>query len=205
MAVHAQDLLEKARTVQSLAEAVADCRFVVGTTCRGGLYRAHSEPPETVAARILRRARTGPVALVFGPEDHGLSNEDLKHCHQLIAIPTSERYSSLNLAQAVLICCYELRKAACGGEIEPEPVVAALAGDVEFALERLKASLLRIGFLDPQNPEHIMFALRRIFGRIGLEERDVRILLGLARQIDWYARDGWRRDTVAGDSGAING
>ena len=142
---------------------------------------------------------------MFGPEDHGLSNADLKHCHQLIAIPTSEEYSSLNLAQAVLICCYELRKAASSGKTETEPPVTAKAGDIDFALERLKASLLRIGFLDPQNPEHIMFALRRIFGSTGLEDRDVRILLGLARQIDWYARDGWRRDTGVRERGALNG
>ena len=205
MAVHADDVLERSRTVQSLGEAVGDCRFVVGTTCRGGLYRAHVEGPEAIAPEIFSRARTGSVALVFGPEDHGLSNEELKPCHRLVALPTSDDYPSLNLSQAVLLCAYEIRRVALSSVVgESEPT--APSEDIEFALERLKASLLRIGFLDPQNPDHIMFALRRIFGRAGLLERDVRILLGLARQIEWYARDGWKRDGEPPDGlGASNG
>ena len=191
MAVHARDLLSRARTVGTLAEAVADCRLVVGTTRRGGLYRAAAEPPDDVAPAVLARARRGPVALVFGPEDHGLSNDDLKQCHRLITIPTSAAYPSLNLAQAVLLCCYELRRTLLGGGPSPaNPIPSpAAAADIDFALERLKEALLRIGFLHPQNPDHIMFAFRRLFGRAGLETRDVRILLGLARQIEWYARN----------------
>lgn len=190
MAVHARDVVESARTVPSLAEAIADAVLVVGTTCRGGLYRATAEPPEVVAGELVWRARTGPVALVFGPEDHGLSNEDLKHCQRLVSIPASPEYPSLNLAQAVLLCCYELRRAA-SGDLGSEPVVrTAAAGEVEFALQRLQAALLRIGFLDPNNPDHIMFSFRRIFGRAGLLPREVKILLGLARQIEWFGSEG---------------
>jgi len=189
MAVHARDVLDRARAVDTLADAVADCGLVVGTTCRGGPYRAAAEPPETVAPLILERARHGPVALVFGPEDHGLSNDDLKACQRLIRIPTSAAYASLNLAQAVLVCCYELRR-ALRSRARPGPPLArpATAGTIEFALERLQAALLRIGFLYPQNAEHIMFTIRAMLGRAGLDPREVRIILGLARQIEWYAR-----------------
>jgi tRNA/rRNA methyltransferase len=193
MAVHAGDVLERARTVDSLPEAVADCSLVVGTTCRGGLYRSAAEPAAAMADEILAHARNAPVALVFGPEDHGLSNTDLRYCQRLITIPTAPEYPSLNLSQAVMLCCYEIRRAVCSGRRVPQRARLALAADVEFALDRLQESLLSIGFLNPDNPEHIMFAFRRIFGRAGLEERDVQILLGLARQIEWYERDGWQR------------
>jgi tRNA/rRNA methyltransferase len=197
MAVHAGDVLARARTLATLGEAVEDCALVVGTTCRGGLYRDASETPEALAPAVLAQARRRPVALVFGPEDHGLSNADLAHCQRLVAIPASPEYASLNLAQAVMICCYALRRAALGAAAGATDRVLAPAGTIRFALARLQAALLRIGFLHGENPEHIMFALRRIFGRAGLEPRDVRILLGIARQIEWYARAGWRQVRAA--------
>jgi tRNA/rRNA methyltransferase len=196
MAVHARDLLDGAAETPSIEEAVADCGLVVGTTCRRGLYRAAAQSPESLAPLILERARCARVALLFGPEDHGLSNDDLKVCQRLVCIDADRAYPSLNLAQAVLLCCYELRRAARGATAVSDPIEPAPAADVDFMLGRLQAALLRIGFLHPQNPDHIMFAFRRIFGRSGLEEHDVRILLGLARQIDWYARHGWRREAV---------
>jgi tRNA/rRNA methyltransferase len=202
MAVHAGDVLASARTVDSLVEAVADCGLVVGTTCRGGLYRCAADPPRAIAPEILACASNGPVALVFGPEDHGLTNADLKYCQRLITIPTTEEYPSLNLAQAVLLCCYEIREEAWSGREMPQREPLARAADVEFALDRLQASLLSIGFLNRDNPEHIMFAFRRVFGRAGLEERDVQILLGLARQIEWYEREGRHRGL---DGSASNG
>jgi tRNA/rRNA methyltransferase len=144
-------------------------------------------------------ARTNRVALVFGPEDSGLTNDDLRVCHRLMTIPTDPAFSSLNVAQAVLLCCYEVFLAAQEpGDGTPRPL--AIAERQELMYEKLKQALLTIGFLHRDNPEHIMFALRRILGRAGLEERDVRILLGMARQIEWYANGGWRRqapDSVA--------
>jgi len=112
MAVHANDLLQSMTCFDTLGRAVADCGLVVGTTCRGGLYRAAAEPVRAAAPRLAATAATNRVALVFGPEDHGLSNKDLQYCHQLITIPASPAYPSLNLAQAVMICCYELFLAA---------------------------------------------------------------------------------------------
>ena len=188
MAVHGRDILERTRVFGSLSEAVADCHVVVATTCRSGRYRKSAEPIETLAPLLVRHAHQGQVALVFGPEDHGLTNDDLKRCHRVATIPTAEEYASLNLAQAVLLCCYELRRASQRHGPAAGAAVRAPAGDVELMFERLRAALLRIGFLHPDNPEHIMFALRQLLGRTGLEPREVRILLGLARQIEWYAR-----------------
>jgi tRNA/rRNA methyltransferase len=142
---------------------------------------------------MIGHARRGKVALLFGPEDHGLTNDDLKHCQRLIAIDTCADYPSLNLAHAVLLCCYELRRAALADTPPRSGVEPAPAADVEFLFERLQSAFLRVGFLNPQNPDHIMFALRRVFGRAELEGSDVRILLGLARQIEWYGRNGPQR------------
>jgi tRNA/rRNA methyltransferase len=191
MAAHARDVLKSARRFATLPEAVADCGLVVGTTCRGGLYREHSRSPRVSAPEIAAAARKGRCALVFGPEDHGLSNEDLKHCQRLITIPTDPEYASLNLAQAATLCLYEIFIAALDEAVDEE-IERAPAEDVERLFDKMKKSLLEIGYLDPQNPEHILLAFRRIFGRGGLEEKDVRILIGLFRQIEWYADEGWK-------------
>ncbi len=191
MAVHAREILRGAKRFESLRQAVADCGLVVGTTCRGGLYRSHSQSPRQAAPKIVAAAQGGKVALVFGPEDHGLSNRDLKHCQLLVTIPTHPDYSSLNVAQSAVICLYEIYLAA----LEPGPaetIARATAESVERLFEKMERSLLRIGFLDPQNPQHILLALRRVLGRAGLEEKDVRILTGLFRQIEWYGGEGRR-------------
>jgi len=198
MAVHADDVLGQARRHAGLADAVADCGLVVGTTCRGGLYRRTAEPPRAMAPRILAAAESNRVALVFGPEDHGLSNADLKLCQQLITIPTSPDYTSLNLAQAVLVCAYELRLAV-GGARAPVHVLAP-AERVEFMFQRLQDACLSIGFLHRDNPDHIMFAFRRVLGRAQLEEQDVKIWLGLARQIEWFGGGGWRTMAARSDA-----
>lgn len=191
MAVHARDVLDTMHLFPSLREAVADCGLVIGTTCRPGLYRDGAVTPRLLAPHIVTMAQANRVALVFGPEDSGLTNSDLQLCHQLITIPTDPTFASLNVAQAVLLCCYEVFLAAQdGAEATPRPL--AVAERQELMYEKLKSALLKIGFLHGDNPDHIMFALRRILGRAGLEERDVRILLGMARQIDWYAGGGWR-------------
>lgn len=190
MAVHAEDVLSRARRCDSLAEAVADCGVVAGTTCRQGLYRSAALTPRQAAPRLIAAAAANRVALVFGPEDQGLSNEDLKSCHQLVMIPTAPEYPSLNLSQAVMVCVYELFLAV-QSTATAAPELAA-AARVQFMFARLQAALLSIGFLHQDNPDHIMFALRRVLGRAQLEERDVNIWLGLARQIEWFGQGGWR-------------
>jgi TrmH family RNA methyltransferase len=190
MAVHAEDVLSRARRCDSLAEAVADCGLVAGTTSRQGSYRRAAVAPRDAASHLIAAATANRVALVFGPEDHGLSNEDLKLCQQLIMIPTAPEYPSLNLAQAVMVCGYELFLAAQTTAVPTQEL--AQAARVEFMFERMQAAFLSIGFLHSDNPDHIMFALRRVLGRAQLEEQDVNIGLGLARQIEWFGRGGWR-------------
>ncbi len=192
MAVHGRKILSAASTYTSIREAIADCTLVIGTTCRAGLYRRHSQSPGEVAPAIATAARSGKVALIFGPEDHGLSNKDLEHCQLLITIPTHPDYQSLNVAQAAVICLYEIYLASLTPPADRKLVERASAEAVERLFDRMRRSLLRIGFLDSENPEHMLLAFRRILGRAGLEEKDVRILTGLFRQIDWYTDQGWK-------------
>ena len=188
MAVHARDLVRGARVTDDVAAAVADCALVVGTTSRAGGYRATAEDLAALAPVLLAQAATAPVAVLFGPEDHGLSNTDLRHCQRLCSIDTSDAYPSLNLAQAVLLVCWELRRAwRAGAPAARAPVAAAPAAEVEALYDHLQEALLRIGFLNRQNPEHLMFALRALFGRAALTTPEVRMLRGLARQMSWAA------------------
>lgn len=191
MAVHGRDILGNAKCYDSLRQAIADCVLVVGTTCRSGLYRRHSQGPRDVAPDILAAARNGKVALIFGPEDHGLSNKDLEHCQLLVTIPTHPDYPSLNVAQAVVICLYELYLASLTAP-KRTTIQRAPAEDVERLFDRMRKVLLKIGFLDTENPEHMLLAFRRILGRAGLEDKDVRIFTGLFRQIEWYVDQGWK-------------
>jgi tRNA/rRNA methyltransferase len=140
---------------------------------------------------MVAAARGGTVALIFGPEDHGLSNQDLEHCQLLMTIPTHPDYPSLNVAQAAVICLYELYLASLA-PTNTSGIQRAPAEDVERLFDRMRTVLLKIGFLDAENPEHMLLAFRRILGRAGLEDKDVRIFTGLFRQIDWYTDQGWK-------------
>jgi tRNA/rRNA methyltransferase len=191
MAVHGRDILADAKFYPTIREAIADCTLVVGTTCRAGLYRKHSQTPRDLAPEIVAVARTGKVAIVFGPEDHGLSNKDLEHCQLLITIPTHPDYQSLNVAQAAVICLYETYIASLTQAAKPN-IERAETEDIERLFDRMRRTLLKIGFLDSANPEHMLLAFRRILGRAGLEEKDVRIFTGLFRQIEWYIDQGWK-------------
>lgn len=188
MAVHASDVLEGSRRYDSLAEAVADRVWIVGTTCRPGTYRRRTLTPRQAARQISSVLRSGAVALVFGPEDHGLSNDDLKLCHELVTIPTHSSYPSLNLAQAALVCLYEIFLARHPSAPAATPL--ATSERLERMYQHLGRALLRIGFLHGDNPEHIMFTLRRVFGRARLDERELAVWLGIARQIEWFAAGG---------------
>jgi tRNA/rRNA methyltransferase len=191
MAVHGRDILSWAKSYDTIREAIADCALVVGTTCRAGLYRRHSQSPRELAPEIAAAALSGKVALVFGPEDHGLSNKDLEHCQLLLTIPAHPDYQSLNVAQAAVICLYEIYLASLTGTGKTK-INRADAERVERLFDRMRTVLLKIGFLDSENPEHMLLAFRRILGRAGLEDKDVRIFTGLFRQIEWYIDKGWK-------------
>ena len=191
MAVHGGDVLSASTIHRDLASALADRALTVGTTCRPGVYRSGVVSLRSAASELVTAAAVNRVACVFGPEDHGLTNDELKACQRLITIPTADDYRSLNLAQAVMLVAYELRMAATAGLANPTlaPQRAA-AGEVEAMLARMADALVEIGFLPADNPDHIMFALREIFGRSGLAPRELDILNGLAHQIKWTAGGG---------------
>jgi len=188
MAVGAQPILENRREFPTLADALADCGVVVGTTGRLGLYRQHALPPRELAPRLLEAAETGRVALVFGREDKGLFNSEIALCTTLLRIPSHPDYFSLNLAMAVLIVCYELYLASGHWQppIEKSPEAPSFLRERLFAMWR--KMLLAIGFMEPEKADHMMLGIRRIFGRGKMTEDDVRILMGVARQTLWAAR-----------------
>lgn len=190
MAVHAADVLASASTYPDLGAAVADCTITVGTTCRTGLYRSAAQPLREAAAELVTLATTNRIAIIFGPEDRGLTNRELKRCHRLITIPTAPDYASLNLAQAVVVVAYELMMAARAANRSAATLELVGAGETHAMLERMAEALVAIGFLPADNPEHIMFAIRGIFGRSGLTARELDIFNGMARQIRWAGEGG---------------
>jgi tRNA/rRNA methyltransferase len=195
-AAHAGDVLDARRETGSLEEALAGCSLVVGTTARGGAYRSRTRDIRDVAPDIVsaETSGAGTPALVFGPEDSGLTNRDIARCHVLASIPADRAYASLNLAQAALVCLYETFRARslAGSGAPPFPAESrADAADIEAMYGALQEALLRVGFLSEDNPEHVMMTLRGLFGRAGLDERELRVLRGVARQILWFAEGGY--------------
>ncbi len=180
-------VLDSVRSHKSLKGALRGIRFLAGTTGKSGGYRAQTHSIRSIVPRILDHAARQKVALLFGPEDTGLVDEDLKCCQMLIRIPTHHRAHSINLAQSVMIVCYELYLGSLGLVPGRVPKLAPLE-QIEAMYDQLEKALLEIGFLQPQNAPHMMFALRRMLGRAGLETPDVGVLRGIARQINWYAQ-----------------
>lgn len=177
----ADDVLAAAACHATLRAAVADCTLVLGTSARSRSLPWPTLDARAAALRAVEAARHGPVAVVFGCEQSGLSNEELAHCAALVSIPTDPVYSSLNLAAAVQILAYELRLAAgAPGPAAPDPDTApAPAADLERLYEHLEAVLVQVGFLDPSNPRHTMRRLRRLLGRAGPDRNEVAILRGI--------------------------
>lgn len=190
MAVHASDVLDGARTYASLAAALDDRALTVGTTCRTGLYRSGLGAIRSAAPELIGASACNRIAVVFGPEDSGLTNEEIKLCQRLVTVPTAPAYPSLNLAQAAMVMAYELLVAA--GEMRelPESPGLAPAVEVNAMLERLASALVDIGFLPEDNPDHIMFALREMLGRGGIKPRELDVMNGIASQLRWFAGDG---------------
>ena len=187
MACHAGAILEARHTVATLAEAVADCAAVVGTSAREGLYRQHHRTPREAAPEILRIARKGRVALVMGREDNGLENDEIAQCTHLLRIPSSPAYSSINLAQATMICLYELYAASADFEISDEKSPPAEASARKRLFELWRVAMLAIGFMKEDKADHMMQGFQRIFSRGVRTADDANIMMGVARQAEWAA------------------
>jgi tRNA/rRNA methyltransferase len=182
LAVHASDVLAGRTAVATLGDALAGCGLVVGTSGRPMAARDGGTGPRALAPAMRAAAATNDVALVFGPEDHGLALEELKLCHHVLTIPTSDAYGSLNLAQSVLVCAYELWMAAAPAE--PARVLAPHER-LELLWTKLEAGLVAVSFLHGDEAPAMMRRLRRLFGRAELDDDEVQILLGVARQMTW--------------------
>ncbi len=188
MATSARDILERAELFSTSAEALKDFRWIAGTSARKGRNRGPFITPREICPEIITHARKIPVAILFGREDKGLTNEELAPCHALITLPTHSGLRSLNLAQAVMLVCYELHLTSLSnspGQSLLPPLAEFQKAEGMYA--HLEELLLRIGFLDPKNPKRIMHTMRRIFSRANLSDRDVAILRGIFRQLEWYA------------------
>jgi len=185
-AVGAASVLEAAEEFQTVAEAVADCTLVVGTTAVG---RRELQQPlrrlEYGARLIRRRLAASPVALLFGSEKFGLSNDDLSHCHWLMRIPTREEHASINLGQSVAVCLYELVRDAKAETLKPERAKRATAGDLERITQRLLEVLQKSGYVHPRTSGSTEEKIRRLVRRLHLTARDAEIWLGMLRQILW--------------------
>lgn len=201
MASGADDVLAGAHVVPTLADALNGVQWSVALTARAREYGPPQLVPRAAAAHAREHAVHGDIALVFGNERTGLSNEDVERCSLLAHIPANPAYSSLNLAQAVQVLAYELRTAylgagglggsggtAAGGVTGAEGQGAAHGSlapsdDIEGMFAHLESALVALEFLDPANPKKLMSRLRRLFARSGLEREEVNIVRGIAKHI----------------------
>lgn len=180
LASGAIDVLQRARVCADLDDALRDVVFSVACTARTRELAVPMVTAREAAARVVPLARDGPVALVFGNETFGLTGEEAGKCRLLATIPADSRYTSLNLAAAVQVFCYELRQAAAGDRAPyKEKAVPAPHQEVERFLAFLERTALETGFLDPRHPKRLMPRLRRLFSRANLEKEEVNILRGL--------------------------
>lgn len=185
-ATGAVNLLEEAKITNTLAEALHGCSYAVALSARlRDLGPAIGQPRETVA-RLLIEAGEGEVALVFGNETGGLSNEEILHCQAAVSIPTNSEFSSLNLGSAVQVLCYECRMAAFSG-LPPLPSQtatpfvspAATSDELEGLLGHFETVMTETGFFNPEQPGRLLPKLRRLFGRVRIERDEVNILRGV--------------------------
>ncbi|MEA1969989.1 MAG: RNA methyltransferase [Thermodesulfobacteriota bacterium] len=190
LATHfALDIVEKIKYFDRLDLALAPFNYIVGTTGRSGdtsLKRSMVYPGK-MAEDIADISQNNRVALVFGPEDRGLTNRELKYCDVLVKIPTSEDLKSVNLSHAVMIICYEIFTARSEFNSGFTPKMATLA-EMEAMYDHLKEMFVRIGFIKTQNPDYWMTNVRRLFSKTKLLARDVKIIRGICHQVDLYGK-----------------
>jgi tRNA/rRNA methyltransferase len=195
-AVGAEPLLARAEEFKTVAEAVADCSLVVGTTALNRREPQHPVQNLTQGARLIRKRLAGSgVALLFGSEKRGLSNEDLSHCHWLLHIPTRETHRSMNLGQAVAVSLYELARDTKSAT-QAKKTAAGVAADLERLTTTLFDALYASGYVKtrpnnktvPQSPALATEKIRRFVRRLNLSAEDAELFLGILRQILWKLR-----------------
>ena len=185
MAVGADDILDAARRYDTLADALAGAPLVVGTTSRLGRWQMYSIPPAEMVQILSGCWARRDLALVFGPEDRGLRRSEVGRCQWIVTIPTDPGWPSINISHAVMVLCYELRRAV--GE-EGASDERAEVGEVEDLLAHTERTLSSIGFLIPDDPRRMMLKVQRVVGRADLTDREVRSLHALLRHIEGLVR-----------------
>ena len=185
-----QDVLARVRTFDSLEEALADCVHIVGFTARGRTAKRNLQRPRDAAAEVLALAANGPVALLFGREDKGLSNDALDRCHRVVTIPSDPSYASLNLGHAVIIMLYELALAK-GADERPfkaprRPSEPAEAAELERLFVDVARALQAIEFFKTRNADGVMRTMREIAHRAPLDAREVKLLRAIAIEVTKY-------------------
>ena len=186
MALVAFSILEAALIVDTLEEAVKDCHLVFGTTRRFGKYRNNFLTPKKLGETVVKQADNIKCALVMGREDHGLYTSELDLCQHFVTIATTDDYGSMNLSHATGIFLYAISTAfEETSSMKTEIMPLATGYELNNMYDHMRKTLCDINFLDAQNPDHILRSFRRIFGRAGLNKRDVAIIHGLMSRIDW--------------------
>jgi tRNA/rRNA methyltransferase len=181
----AASVLDRMVVQDNLFAVLGKFQYVVGTTARLGGIRKEVQGPREMAVRLIDLSQRNDTALLFGPENFGLTNRELPYCHALVTIPTGE-CTSLNLAQAVMVLAYELLVARTDTpRYEPR---LANTQELETMYAKLQETLVKINFISHRNPEHWMLNVRRLFNRHGLRAREAQVIKGICRQIDWYVR-----------------
>jgi tRNA/rRNA methyltransferase/tRNA (cytidine32/uridine32-2'-O)-methyltransferase len=185
-----QDVLARVRTYAALEDALADCVHIVGFTARGRTAKRNLQRPRDAAIEIVALAAEGPVALLFGREDKGLSNEALDRCHRVVTIPSDPAYASLNLGHAVIIMLYELALAQ-GAEAQPfksprRPSEPAVAEDIERLFVDIASALHAIEFFKTRNADGVMRTVRELAHRAPLDAREVKLLRAMAIEVTKY-------------------
>lgn len=186
LAYGAWDVLDGARHVPTLREAIASCTLVVATSGRADPLAI---APRDLVERAPSLAGDGRTALVFGPESTGLHRDELDLCPWRVHIPADPAHASLNLAQAVLLLAYEVRLSALAAPAPAAVASPAPSGEFEEAVSALGEALLAVGYLNPANPGAILAELRRLLARARPNRREVLLLRGLARQVQWAGRN----------------
>ncbi len=212
-AVSAVDILEEAVVTKTLEEAVAGCGLVIGASARIRSIPWPLISPEQCAQKAIDESHLNEVALVFGREDSGLTNEELQLCHFHVNIPADEKLSSLNLAAAVMVISYEVRKELLRRQAEGAPTVPLVDEDaitegvewdvpkatgqqVEGLYNHLEQTMIDVNFHDPENPRLLMMRMRRLFGRIRPDQMEISVLRGFLAHIDMLNERATRNITV---------
>ncbi len=183
-AVKSSAILEKAREFETVAEAVADCSLIVGTTSIGNRLVEHPLRRLETGGKIIAKSE-GPVALLFGSEKFGLGNEDMSHCHWLMRIPAREEHGSMNLGQAVAVCLYEIIRNPVAVRVKPEEKRAATADEMERVTTLLEEVLEQSGYVHARVEGSTRMKIRRLVRRMELNSHDADVWLGMLRQIKW--------------------